>query len=428
MSKRYSSLKNHSGLIVTGLLLVLLVSACGNNTTLQPIIPQTGVTAAPALNVQTPGSGPQVSFALPTGSPVPTSTPTTAALPSDTPTATPTQIPATPTPQSTSSSIYYSCSNSAFIKDMTIPDGTVLTPGETFTKTWKLENTGSCIWTSNYSLVFVSGTSMGGSDTQIGQTVYVGKRGDISVALTAPEEVGTYTGYWQMADQYGYTFGATVYVQIVVENEIATSTPAAPGKAVLFAPSGSLTANLPTYTWSEVSGAAYYLLQVNGPSGNVIQTWYSTDQASCNGTTCSVTPATALSSGVQTWWVQTWSSAGYGPASDGTTFTVSAPATPTATWTPTPTALPTLTETPVPTSTSQPTSTPSVPTNTPAATATSVPTLTNTPVPTSTAQPTSTPILPTNTPVPTQTSVPTATIAPQPTQAPTNAPTATAVP
>jgi bacillolysin len=101
--------------------------------------------------------------------------------------------------------------------------------------------------------------------------------------------------------------------------------PALPGKVTLMSPNNSISTTIPTYTWNEVNGATWYYLWVNGPSGNVIKTWYTSADANCNGTTCSVTPSTNLSAGSHTWWIQTWNSAGYGPWSNGMTFTVSPP-------------------------------------------------------------------------------------------------------
>jgi predicted outer membrane repeat protein len=100
-------------------------------------------------------------------------------------------------------------------------------------------------------------------------------------------------------------------------------TPTPPGKAALVSPSGSIGSTTPTYTWNEVSGATWYYLWVNGPSGNVIKQWYNAAQAGCNGSTCSVTPSTILSNGAHTWWIQTWNSVGYGPWSTGMNFTIS---------------------------------------------------------------------------------------------------------
>ena len=37
----------------------------------------------------------------------------------------------------------------------TIPDGTVMQPSETFYKTWRLKNNGSCTWNSAYKIVTI---------------------------------------------------------------------------------------------------------------------------------------------------------------------------------------------------------------------------------------------------------------------------------
>jgi hypothetical protein len=63
---------------------------------------------------------------------------------------------------------------------------------------------------------------------------------------------------------------------------------------------------------------------VDDSTGNRIQQWYTAAAAGCGaGTgTCSVTPPTALNSGVGQWWIQTWNDSGYGPWSSATLFTV----------------------------------------------------------------------------------------------------------
>jgi hypothetical protein len=97
-----------------------------------------------------------------------------------------------------------------------------------------------------------------------------------------------------------------------------------PGAVTLISPTGTTTNPPPYYWWYEDSCATWYYLWVNGPSGNVIKQWYTSAQAKCNGTWCWVTNATTLPAGTNTWWVQTWNSAGYGPWSSGKTFTVGA--------------------------------------------------------------------------------------------------------
>jgi hypothetical protein len=97
--------------------------------------------------------------------------------------------------------------------------------------------------------------------------------------------------------------------------------PTPPAKTTLVSPTGSTSDTTPTYTWDEVSGATWYYLWVNGPSGNVIKQWYDASVI-CSEGTCSVTPTTALVSGAHTWWVQTYNTAGYGLWSDRMDFTL----------------------------------------------------------------------------------------------------------
>ncbi|NIP41529.1 MAG: hypothetical protein GWN00_05010, partial [Aliifodinibius sp.] len=37
-----------------------------------------------------------------------------------------------------------------------------LTPRTAFTKVWRLQNVGTCTWTADYDMVFISGDRMGG--------------------------------------------------------------------------------------------------------------------------------------------------------------------------------------------------------------------------------------------------------------------------
>jgi hypothetical protein len=118
------------------------------------------------------------------------------------------------------------CDYSGFLADVTIPDNTVLTPGQHFKKTWLLQNTGGCAWNPAYALIFQKGDPMGGTAVPIGLDVPVGSQADISVNLVAPTTPGTYLGIWRLANDKGSFFGETVYVQIVVSgNTSATLTP-----------------------------------------------------------------------------------------------------------------------------------------------------------------------------------------------------------
>ncbi len=142
--------------------------------------------------------------------------------------ATSTPIPATATPvpatnTSVPAAVSY-CDWAKFIKDVTIPDGILLSPGEVFTKTWRLQNRGTCTWTPDYDVVFHSGTQMSGTTMQVPGYVAPGQTVDVAVTFTAPSAPGRYVGYWLLRNSVGGLFGTgvhadeTFYVDIYVKD------------------------------------------------------------------------------------------------------------------------------------------------------------------------------------------------------------------
>ena len=112
-----------------------------------------------------------------------------------------------------------------YVADVTVPDNTVIAPGEAFVKTWKLQNAGTSTWTTSYSLAFISGEQMGSvSSVPLPQPVAPGQQIDISVDLVAPTNTGTYQGYWKMKNASGQLFDDSVYVLIAVGSGAATAT------------------------------------------------------------------------------------------------------------------------------------------------------------------------------------------------------------
>ena len=124
--------------------------------------------------------------------------------------------------------------------DVTIPDDSPLLPGQAFTKIWRLENAGTCSWTSQYAVTFFSGEQMGApavvalrGEVKPGQTV------DISVDMVAPLQPGKYQGNWKLRNASNVLFGigpgasSPFWVRIVVESTptasptAGTSTPTA---------------------------------------------------------------------------------------------------------------------------------------------------------------------------------------------------------
>jgi hypothetical protein len=105
------------------------------------------------------------------------------------------------------------CDQVRFVKDVTIPDDMDLAPGEAFTKTWRLENAGSCPWTIGYLLYFESGDIMGGPSSQdlTSAVIQPGETVDVSVNLVAPQETGTYEGFWKIRNVKGEGFGVGAF-------------------------------------------------------------------------------------------------------------------------------------------------------------------------------------------------------------------------
>jgi hypothetical protein len=119
------------------------------------------------------------------------------------------------------------CDKLQFIADISIPDGTKISPGATFTKTWKVYNSGTCTWTKNYTMTYISGNPMGADSFKLTQSVAPGSYAEISVEFTAPDEPEDYSNFWRLRNPAGEIFGATLYVVIEVSTAVATATPTA---------------------------------------------------------------------------------------------------------------------------------------------------------------------------------------------------------
>ena len=112
-----------------------------------------------------------------------------------------------------------------FWADLTIPDGTDLEPGETFTKVWQLRNSGTNTWTKDYGLAFCGGEQMSApAVVPLTGNVSPGATVDVSVDMTSPQSGGTYTGFWKMQNAAGEFFDYQVFVQIDVVGGQASGT------------------------------------------------------------------------------------------------------------------------------------------------------------------------------------------------------------
>jgi hypothetical protein len=109
--------------------------------------------------------------------------------------------------------------NALFIADITLPDGTIVSPNQAMLKTWRLRNIGTKTWESGYQLVFMNGNQMGSPNAINVPVTNPDNTADISVNLVAPSNPGSYTGYWRLRNPQGTYFGPTIWVNITVPDE-----------------------------------------------------------------------------------------------------------------------------------------------------------------------------------------------------------------
>jgi len=196
---------------------VLILAACAPAT---PIVPTPDV-----LAIRTSAAYTVVAeFTLTAAAFTPTP------LPTETPTVEPTAVPLTETPTvayatdptqialGTPGQLCDDYSYDAATIDVTILDGTQMTPGQDFVKTWKIKNTGICSWGDGYGLIYAGYTDkMSGEPVPLGTLVQVGQEIDVSVNFKAPTALGEYTSAWQMANAKGIPFGKAIFVKIIVK-------------------------------------------------------------------------------------------------------------------------------------------------------------------------------------------------------------------
>ena len=198
--------------------LVILISACGTNTSPPPTtdinaiytsVGQTVVaelTQTAAANSPTPEITFTATQTLSTATTVPTSV---LEVETPNPQASPTIIvEASPTDQH--------CDDAAFISDISVQDGTEMSPGQNFEKTWLIKNTGTCTWKEGYHLVYGYNEKMQGQARPLPTIVAPNETVEVTVVFTAPIEAGEYSSYWRMANTKGANLGEFLFVSIVV--------------------------------------------------------------------------------------------------------------------------------------------------------------------------------------------------------------------
>ena len=115
------------------------------------------------------------------------------------------------------------------VSDVTIADGSRISPGSQFIKTWRIRNTGQCTWTTAYHLVYGWASdnweaikTFPPAAMYLTQSGAPGEEIEISITLTAPSDSNSYSASFRMQNANGYNFGEVIYLLFEV---VGTPTP-----------------------------------------------------------------------------------------------------------------------------------------------------------------------------------------------------------
>jgi len=159
-------------------------------------------------------------IAMFTATPTVTETPTVTFTPTNTATSTATftpsatftplftATPVTPTATKTNTPNPIPCNQASFVADVTVPDNTSFVAGQSFTKTWRIKNNGSCNWTTDYSIYLYTGNALGApASILLPKTVQPGETIDFSIPMVAPGTTGDFTSSWMINAPSSNIFG-----------------------------------------------------------------------------------------------------------------------------------------------------------------------------------------------------------------------------
>lgn len=154
-----------------------------------------------------------------------------------------------------------------FLGDVNYPDGSQIPAGTAFTKTWQVQNTGSCIWINSYGIQNVSGGSFGAPSpssipyTQPNQIV------NISVNMVAPQQPGNYRSVWQLRAPNGVLFGPQMDAQFTVPQAGCNGTPQI--SSFIASPQSIQRGQSTTLIWGQVFNSDQVKLQTPAGSSSV---------------------------------------------------------------------------------------------------------------------------------------------------------------
>ena len=204
---------------------------------------------ASTLACNAPGWGAEATDATVTPTGQGSASPTSAPITSPTATATATATPAGEV-TGPDNCVY----DSVFVADVTVPDDTEFAPGESFSKVWRVRNSGTCAWEDGVELLYLSDDQMGGPGAVDVPPNDPDDTFDLRVDLVAPTSPGAHRSTWRLRTPDGRFFGNRIYVKIVVVTT-PTPTPSATPTATI-SPTAGLTVTYPfDAVWDALDGA-----------------------------------------------------------------------------------------------------------------------------------------------------------------------------
>jgi hypothetical protein len=205
--------------LIAGLLGVIILAACGFSSNATPTMDANAIYTQAAETVQAQLTNMAALTPSATVTPISTNTPIpseTAATQSGLSTM-PVTLPSITVPAIADKAVWVS-NNPA--------DGTQLSPGQTFTLIWKVQNTGTTTWNVNYIIRFYTGTKVGAGDIHLKAAVNPNDVVEIPVQMTAPNAGGKYATYWVITNDQGVNFRPLSF-EFSVTGTADTATPSA---------------------------------------------------------------------------------------------------------------------------------------------------------------------------------------------------------
>jgi len=208
-------MKHKQAFVISILVLAFLVTSCKAET-VEPTPNIAGTAAAMAETI--------VSVQLSKIAEAATSTPTPPPEPTLTPTPTLTFALPTLFPTQQANTSTGTCLMAHMISE-NVPDNSVMEAGDRFDKEWVLQNTGTCVWDEQFSVIFHHGETLGApQQANFPGEVQPGESFTMKIPMIAPAVAGDHLGFWTLQSSDGKTFGtdtsALFWVKIVVEDVI----------------------------------------------------------------------------------------------------------------------------------------------------------------------------------------------------------------